>query len=105
MKLAALLFSFYLLLLPALPCMDRSECSEARQTTLTAGSAHQQHHHEEEACSPLCSCACCGQVLAPVWPFKATTCKVLFQKQPYFNPDPSFASSYNGTIWQPPRLG
>ncbi|MEI9955372.1 MAG: DUF6660 family protein [Ferruginibacter sp.] len=65
MKLLAILFSFYILLLPALPCRDSKECNTDKQTVMIQPDNHDQHHHEDEGCSPFCSCACCGQTFAP----------------------------------------
>jgi hypothetical protein len=105
-KLLAFIFSWYILLLPALPCADSKECKPADKTVVAAaGCQGQQHQHEDEACSPFCACACCGQVYTSGFQLnKSNPTKPATQKQQYFYTSASLSSRYLGTIWQPPKV-
>ncbi|MGG9963900.1 DUF6660 family protein [Ferruginibacter sp. SUN106] len=106
MKWLAFIFSWYILLLPALPCADSNECKPVDQTKVSATDCRgQQHQHEDEACSPFCACACCGQVFAPGFQLnKINLTKPATQKQQYFYTSVSLSSRHLGTIWQPPKV-
>ncbi|WP_460561886.1 DUF6660 family protein [Ferruginibacter profundus] len=104
MKLLAFIFSWYILLLPALPCADGNERTPADQTVVSASGCTDQQH-EDEACSPFCACACCGQVFTPCFQLnKISLAKPVTQKQHYFYTSVSLSSRYSGTIWQPPKV-
>lgn len=105
-KLLTLVFSFYFLALPCMPCMDKSECKEqAGTTSITAGS-HAGHQDEDESCAPFCNCTCCGQIVSE----SSSALKMATVKQPPDKKQPAFycsislPSDYFGNIWQPPRI-
>jgi len=104
-KLLAILFSFYILLLPAVPCRDINECNTDKQTAIMQPGNHNQHQHEDEGCSPFCSCACCGQSFAPIFQLnKAIVVKPVVKKQSFTYKNDFISSNFSGNIWQPPRL-
>jgi len=103
-KLLIFLFSFYILLLPALPCGDTKECRETAATEVQ-GQTGNHKEHEEEACSPFCNCSCCGQVFTPVVQLNRTAIvRSIPQRQQPFYQDSSLSSDFLGTIWQPPKV-
>jgi hypothetical protein len=103
-KLLAAIFSFYILLLPALPCRDTEECKAIASTEAPAQTGNHKPH-DEEACSPFCNCFCCGQIFTLVLHLnRIAIAKQTLQKQPYFYKNISVSSDFLGTIWQPPRV-
>ena len=104
-KFLTLLFAFYILLLPCIPCSDKEECINDLETQITQSSSHQQHQQENEACTPFCSCACCGQTIVSNFNNKLTIAKPLVQQkgQTHYN-NISIPDHFFGNIWQPPKL-
>lgn len=105
-KLLTIIFSFYILFLPSLPCMDKEECNEVEKASVSNMPCDKEHQHNDEACNPFCSCACCGQVFAPVFQLnKVVSIKPqIIQKQHFFYKNISLPTNFLGNIWQPPRL-
>jgi hypothetical protein len=104
-KLLIVIFSLYVLLLPALPCSDPNECRETAATEAPVNDTGNHKQHDEEACSPFCNCSCCGQIFTPVLHLnRIAIVKQTAQKQQYFYQDISLSSDFLGTIWQPPKV-
>jgi hypothetical protein len=102
-KLLIAIFSFYVLLLPAVPCSDNKECRENAAAAKAASG--NPDHHDEESCNPFCNCNCCGQVFTPVFQVNRTAItRPVSQKQHYFYKDIFISPDFLGTIWQPPRV-
>jgi hypothetical protein len=104
-KLLFFLLSFYILLLPCLPCNDNESCSNKATTTITQSKQNKEQHHENEACSPFCSCACCGQIFlstAPIVSFSVSNNFNIVNEQ-YFYTSVSIPFNFFGNIWQPPK--
>lgn len=57
-KIFHILFAVYFIVLIGMPCADREDCNEFKQTELSQTS-HQQEH-SDEVCTPFCMCACCA---------------------------------------------
>ncbi len=96
-------------ILPCLPCRDIEDGShlQMQQTISGTGSGAQHGHHEEEACSPFCSCNCCGQNYSPNFHFpKIAVKKMLVSSVKEDTYSGIFLpSDFFGNIWQPPKLG
>jgi len=102
-KLLAIIFSFYILLLPALPCADAGAGKGVAQTEVSKAGCGSQH--EEEACGPFCSCTCCGQIFTPgPQLMKVASIKPAVQKQSWFYKNVSLASNFLSSVWQPPKF-
>jgi hypothetical protein len=76
------------------------------QTTTVQANEHQQHPHDEEACSPFCSCACCGQTIpGHVSIARYSNNKVYLPGKTHpLTPDHFIESDFFGNIWQPPKI-
>ncbi|MDP1622203.1 MAG: hypothetical protein Q8M08_07675 [Bacteroidales bacterium] len=102
MKVLTLILSLYILVLIAIPCVDRPFESTIHPTEQTD---HAGHNHENDAdqCSPFCDCNCCGNqvvsaesiVLAEVISLPG---HLVFWYSADFNSEP-----YR-SIWLPPEL-
>ncbi|MFZ4861612.1 DUF6660 family protein [Sphingobacterium sp. Mn56C] len=122
MKWFTLILTVYLSALFLVPCSDASNrCSENTMVGQLAQlqqlqppeqleqQQQQQHQHQDDRddhCSPFCSCSCCGVTIqqgifkyiefkTPVQVFKITKLCM---------PDFSVPTTYNTSIWQPPRV-
>jgi hypothetical protein len=103
-KFLTLIFAFYILLLPGMPCMDTGECNEASQTEISKSQAAPQQENED--CSPFCNCACCGHILTPNFQLNKISIADPFAKQKKQScyHSVSLSSDFFGNIWQPPRF-
>ena len=99
MKLFALFMSFYLLLLPLLPCGDTDDCRE--ETQLPA--SHDQHEEDDETCTPFCYCTCCpaSMFTTPVTMDWSLALEMPAVQIDYIHPLYSF---HYHSFWQPPKL-
>jgi hypothetical protein len=103
MKLFASVFSLYILVLLAVPCMDTH--SSGMNTGIVAAT-NETHNHsgDMDQCSPFCSCICCAASI--VYP----EFKVDFFSSDFFEKvTPSKALSFIpvslNSIFQPPNIG
>jgi hypothetical protein len=106
-KFLTIIFAFYVLILPCIPCADKDECNDSTKTEITnATNDHKDHQHENKNCNPFCSCACCGHIFFPNFRLeKITVTKHLENlKQQFFYTNISLSSNFFGNIWQPPKL-
>jgi len=106
MKWLLVIWSVYLLGLSLFPCSDRTNgCEDDIAITLPA----ENHNHSEDTddgCSPFCHCSCCSISLT-VYNFGAFTLTsplAEFKEEGVYRPYSNFYSSYQGTIWQPPKI-
>ena len=107
MKFLTIIFAFYLLFLPCIPCADKEECNDNSKTEITSSSTnHKDHKNEKENCNPFCSCACCGQIYYPnILSNKVVITKPIGNdKLQFFYTNISLSSDFFGNIWQPPKL-
>ena len=97
----------FIFFLAAAPCCD-GDSHEELATTVTLSAAHQDHDsHSHDVCSPFCTCASCGChgfnvqeiALLPATPVagEASSYKISTYTS-------QFISSFETSIWQPPRL-
>ena len=102
MKCIALILSVYIMVLTAIPCVDKPEDTSIQKTEIspkTTGSQPQDADH----CSPFCTCNCCSS------PKIQQELVVSFTSFPiscdYF--EGFFAINVSepaAAIWQPPQL-
>ncbi|MBS1760547.1 MAG: hypothetical protein JST23_10530 [Bacteroidetes bacterium] len=103
----AFIFAVYVMLLPALPCVDKGEANISSIENSLNTASHQEDQHSDEACSPFCNCNCCGQTIASAFHFsKQTSERVIISsyKTILYN-SIILPSGHFGNIWQPPRIG
>lgn len=105
-KLLTIIFTFYIMLLPCIPCTDSKECDTTKTAISFSSNNHQEHQHENEACNPFCGCACCGQTLLSFLHLNkiVTTHSLAEKKQASFYNNSSLPLNFYGNIWQPPKL-
>ena len=101
MKWLAIIFSFYLLSLPLMPCADVEEVCCEKDCTESSASSHSE---ESDDCTPFCCCACCPATVfvktkQPDWAIKESNGISHASFYHYY------CSYISHTIWQPPRVG
>ncbi len=103
MKFFALILSIYVLVLTAIPCVDKPEDTTIQKTVIcakTAGSQHQDIDH----CSPFCTCNCCSSPkIQQDLVIAFNSFQILIESYSDFSPH--FTSCHFAAIWQPPQLG
>jgi hypothetical protein len=102
-KIILYLFSFYIILLSCLPCVDAESNLSHDKVTITDSS---QHHHDNDFCSPLCICNCCGTPgfaydTIPTYTFFSIP-NLIDKKTPEYQSIST--SNFFGSIWQPPQI-
>ena len=96
MKTTAVLISFLVLFLNAVPCCWET-CSEEDHKAKT-----EQSSDSESACSPFLSCGSCTGFVLQQENFEFTYFKVSFPLLDV-QKEVSFQSDYSIEIWQPPK--
>lgn len=104
MKLTAVILSIVILVLSFVPCADTMISRQEFQTISTSHQDNHGHNHSD-FCSPLCSCSCCGTVVAQIEE------ELFFEDFPEneFSTDETFfrqnipAAIYY-SIWEPPKI-
>lgn len=107
MKLLTFFFAIYILILPCLPCVDKEECNDKSKTEISSATTNDSHQEQqEEACSPMCSCGCCGHIYTSNSRFnKLAVIKIsYFTSQQFFYKNIHLSSDFYGNIWQPPKI-
>lgn len=100
MKQMVTLLVIYLTALMSVPCSDtftHDSCSSSSNKEVSL--------YGTDACSPLCSCACCS-VSVPVVKLQLTSLPIAsreFEIPKVEVRNASLHSSYTGNIWQPPK--
>lgn len=103
MKFFSLIMSFYLLLLPFIPCRDSNDLN-AKQEVKISTASHQHQEHESETCSPMCACSCCAVSVDANNTITYNIPPPAF-KQVKFYSRPNFYQFDFNSIWQPPKIG
>ena len=96
-----IIFAFYFFSLAIIPCCDAARGS-ANENVYVQSNDTAADQHTGEACSPLCTCNCCGSV---------TLISVLVNTY-FFSPAPFLQYLYAEqtlvspyfSIWQPPKI-
>ena len=104
MKWLAFFISIYILSLASMPCVDRNNHVCANHSEQTSQNDSPRNSEQSNACSPFCVCACCNvSVIVPY--YYTDTDPIAFHKSSYIPIYENITSAYNGSIWQPPKLG
>lgn len=105
-KLLTIIFSFYLLVLPLLPCMDDDTCSKISQITSVVKASHSDQKESQENCNPFCNCMCCSNIATPNFvQYKTVTAKNNDVDTVHsFYQNISLPSDFFGNIWEPPKI-
>ncbi len=104
MKIFACILSVYILVLTAIPCIDRPEDHHLQKTEIEANANTNHHNHGGDQCSPFCTCNCCATPVIQqesIIQFNSTN---LFQEFTLAEYISVFTSDYLSSIWQPPQI-
>lgn len=106
MKWITIILSVYLMALSNMPCADMEVNSAAHKTARFSSEDNHSHDKDNDLCSPFCACNCCGaQVLSyqttVTFDFSVVNPIISIQLPNY---NSVFASSFYGSIWQPPQI-
>lgn len=109
MKFASIILSFILLVLSCLPCADADKQFVYDANAKILAEKHADHSKElhNDLCSPFCVCNCCGvQVLnfTPSLSFNIREDFTALVEKPEIVYKSHFASTFSGSIWQPPQI-
>ncbi|MBC7893735.1 MAG: hypothetical protein H7Y12_16065 [Sphingobacteriaceae bacterium] len=116
MKLLSIVWACYVLVLSCLPCTHDHEAVlrpnavassrvDAAEPVTTSRESHPRD--DDHACSPFCTCTCCGaQLSVPQTPtFRADPLDWEFLPTGQYTYPASAWVAPDATIWQPPKLG
>ncbi len=100
-KVFCILFSVYFVSLLVIPCGDKEDCNEFKQTETSQTSHHEEH--SDETCTPFCVCSCCAahfliRDLSPALNHLAVV------KSIYTVHKEAEVTGVIIPIWQPPKL-
>ena len=102
MKVFTLLFSLYILVLVAIPCIDKPLAGVMQKIEIPQ-STHGNHDEGADHCSPFCTCACCATFVIQLdhgIPFNSFS-YLLTQFLEYSS---TFVTHHLASIWQPPKI-
>jgi hypothetical protein len=102
MKVFTFIFSLYILVLIAIPCVDRPYENTIHPTE-HAGQTSHGHGDDSDHCSPFCDCNCCGNQVVSMENILLPEV-VSFQKRVVFWYPTKFISEPYRSIWLPPEL-
>lgn len=105
MKFICYIFSFYVLLLSVVPCVDAVGASVSNEhLTLQSSQDNGQSNKEDNDCSPFCTCACCGcnAFNVPCF-YTVVSCSEFVSENFICNYSVCFSSDFISSIWQPPK--
>lgn len=109
LKIVHFILTIYLLGLSLMTCSDAEIHSSAPNSGFELahdGEGTHSHNKEGDMCSPFCSCACCGVQIVNNMTVLNLNFPVLTEQPvpqiPHYTP--VFASSFSGSIWQPPQI-
>lgn len=104
MKLFACILSIYIVVLTAIPCIDRPEDSHLQKSEIEGNTANSHQHTEGDQCSPFCTCNCCGTPVIQQYffvHFDNFTLLQIYNLPEYVS---AVTSDYLKSIWQPPQF-
>ena len=105
MKVFALIFSIYILLLSVMICPDGVTQSTFYDTTeITADLDHNHSSEDKDDCTPFCACSCCGTFLTMsiVQQITKVSTDLTSSYQISYIFDYSF--DYYEGVWHPPSI-
>lgn len=104
MKFFALIFSFYFLALPVMPCSDQDDCKyPSVEQSAFSTTDHSDHDQDTENCSPFCMCACCGHSCTVQY-FQTALNLIPPTGSQKITHHSTFVSEVSFSIWQPPKI-
>jgi len=102
MKIFALLFALYTMMLSIAPCSDGLMGKDKTPPVIEL--SHNSHHQDNtDDCSPFCQCTCCQSfvVIAIFHPLPAIPA---FSQKQFSAPAAQIPSRFAADFWQPPRF-
>ena len=105
-KIIALIFSIYLLILPCVACAETDTCNDDLQSSVTQTGNHPEPGKEKEDCGSFCTCSCCVHIVSVNFQLYKISAEKLLDRNRLrlFYDDISLPSNYFGNIWQPPKF-
>jgi len=103
MRIIKVFFSFYMLLLTVLPCVDVHSAEDEMPATMEQ--AADRHEHDKDVCPPFCICSCCGTSVTNVFFFSAFSAIFPVASQDFPVYHSPFIPEVYFNIWQPPKVG
>ncbi len=106
MKWFLTIWTFYLMVLAALPCSDASNQCEDTVPKIETAQAHEHNQDSDDNCSPFCYCSCCSVSIGSFnfKSFEIKQPKVAFSTKKITIRDYNLISRYQGNIWNPPKF-
>jgi len=103
-KRILIIFSVYLLLLPAMACAGVDTCNDEVENTVAKAATHDEH--EKEDCGNFCSCSCCVHIVSVNFqsPLLVVNKPLAADQKHALYHNISLPSNYFGNIWQPPKM-
>jgi hypothetical protein len=104
MKVWSYILGLQFLILSCMACGDLPEFSSSSFLE-NSKLEKQTTHAAEDACSPICNCTCCGQLLVSheIVSYLKLPKRLILSKQKIFYNE-IFSTDYFCNIWQPPKL-
>ncbi len=104
MRLVACILSIYIVVLTAIPCIDRPGDNHLQKTEIGDNANNSHQHSDGDQCSPFCTCNCCA---TPVIyqdfsiRFDGST---LIEREISVEYTSAIFSCHLSSIWQPPQI-
>ncbi len=102
MRVFACILSFYIMVLTALPCIDKPEDQTMQKTAISAKTSN-GFQQDIDLCSPFCTCNCCSSPKIQQEVVTEFSCSRVIPVH-YAENSPSFVSAPPAVVWQPPRF-
>lgn len=92
--------------LALVPCSDTANSCEDNNAVSLPVDNHNHGEDADDSCTPFCHCSCCSISLTVFnfCSFTLTQPTVEFIEEVLYSTYSNFHSSYQGTIWQPPKI-
>ena len=104
MRVLACILSIYVVILTAIPCVDKLTEDHLPQTGIGGKVDAGHQHHDGDQCSPFCTCNCCATPVIQqefFIQFDNFTFLHEYTANEYIS---VFTSDYLSSIWQPPQI-
>jgi len=105
MRLVACILSIYIVVLTAIPCIDRPGDDHLQKTEIGGKTDTGHQHQDGDQCSPFCTCNCCATPVIQQESIIQFNSTALFQEYTIAEYISVFTSDYLSSIWQPPQIG
>ncbi len=106
MKIFVLIFNFYLLILPCLPCADEDDCAKEEKTSIYLHLKKEKENNEnhKEKCTPFCHCVCCNSTVLLHTNLEQKFTILHLPTIKFSTVEIKFKSTNFNIIWQPPKF-